>query len=193
MKPRKPSRPNPQIAQLIVFASELKAGKYPFKAYQLWELGRHASAAGNLEEAVTLLSEAIATGPEFAPAYNTLAWLYADKLGTHLAEAEKLARRALELEPDAMHINDTLGWILYKQGRYTEALRVFKQALTHAPKNAEYLYHASLAAMKNGQPSEALAYLTRSIALDTRIRQRIQTQSEFDAIRFTPAFRALLQ
>ena len=186
-------RPNPQIAQLIVFASELKAGKYPFKTYQLWELGRRAGAAGNLEEAVTLLSEAIATGPEFAPAYNTLAWLYADTLGTHLAEAEQLARRALELEPDATHINDTLGWILYKQGRYAEALRVFEQALAHAPKNAEYLYHASLAAMKNGQPSEALEYLTQSIALDKHIKGRIQTQSEFDAIRFTPAFRALLQ
>ena len=186
-------RPNPQIAQLVVFASELKAGKYPFKTYQLWELGRRAGAAGNLEEAVAMLSQAIAAGPEFATAYNTLAWLYADKLGTHLAEAEKLARRALELEPDATHINDTLGWILYKQGRYTEALRVFEQALAHAPKNAEYLYHASLAAMKNGQPSEALEYLTRAIASDKRIGQRIQTQSEFDAIRFTPAFRALVE
>ena len=55
-------RPNSQIAQLIVFANELKAEKYPFKTYQLWELGRRAGAAGNLEEAVALLSEAITTG-----------------------------------------------------------------------------------------------------------------------------------
>ncbi len=186
-------RPNPQIAQVIVFASELKAGKYPFKTYQLWEQARRASAAENLEAAVTLLSEAIATGPEFAAPYNTLAWLYADKLGTNLVEAEKLARRALELEPDATHINDTLGWILYKQGRYAEALNVFEQALAHAPNNAEYLYHASLAAMKDSQPAQALEYLTQAIALDKRVGQRIQTQSEFDAIRFTPAFRALIQ
>ena len=186
-------RPNPQITQLIVFASELKAEKYPFKTYQLWEQGRRASAAGNLKEAVALLSEAIATGPEFAAAYNTLAWLYADKLGTNLAEAEKLARRALQLEPDATHINDTLGWILYKQGRYAKALTVFEQALAHAPNNAEYLYHASLAAMKNDQPSQALEYLTQAVALDKRIIQRMQTQSEFDAIRFTPAFRTLMQ
>ena len=186
-------RPNPQIVQLVAFASELKAGKYPFKSYQLWEQGRRASAVGNLEAAVALLTEAIATGPEFAAAYNTLAWLYADKLGTNLAEAEKLARRALELEPDATHINDTLGWILYKRGRYAEALTLFEQALAHAPNNAEYLYHASLAAMKNGEASKVLEYLTQAIALDKRIGQRIQTQSEFDAIRFTPAFRALLQ
>ncbi len=185
--------PHPQVAQLIEFASELKTGKYPFEAYQLWEQGRRAGAAGNLEAAVALLSQAIAAGPEFAAAYNTLAWLYADKLGTNLAEAEKLAKRALELDPDATHINDTLGWILYKQGRYAEALTVFEQALAHAPDNAEYLYHGSLAAMKNGQTSQALEYLNRAVALDARIRQRVETQSEFDAIRFTPAFRSLIR
>ena len=186
-------RPNPQVAQLITFASELKARKYPFKTYQLWEQGRRASAAGNLEQAVTLLSEAIATGPKFAPAYNTLAWLYADKLGTNLAEAERLARRAHELDPNATHIYDTLGWILYKQGRYAEALDTFEQVIASAPNNAEYLYHGSLAAMKNGQSSQALEYLTQATALDKRIVQRVQTQNEFDAIRFTPAFRALVR
>ena len=185
-------RPSPQIAQLITFASELKAGKYPFEAYQLWEQGRRASAMGNLEKAVALLSQAITAGPEFAAAYNTLAWLYADTLGTHLAAAEKLARRGLELDPDATHINDTLGWILYKQGRYAEALVVFAEALAHAPNTAEYLYHASLAALKNDQTDQALEYLTQAIALDKRYVQRIQTQSEFDAIRFTPAFRAIV-
>ena len=185
-------RPNPQIAQLLIFASELKAGKYPFTAYQLWEQGRRASAAGNLEAAAAFLSEAIAAGPEFAAAHNTLAWLYADKLGTNLTEAERLARRARELDPDATHIHDTLGWILYKQGRYREALRTFEQALAHTPDNPEYLYHASLAAMKAGQSSQALRYLTEAVALDKQLIQRAQTQSEFDAIRFKPEFRALI-
>ncbi len=186
-------RPNSQVVQLVAFASELKAEKYPFRTYQLWEQGRRASAAGNLEDAVALLSEAIATGPEFAAAYNTLAWLYADKLGTNLAEAERLARRAYELDPDATHIYDTLGWILYKQERYGEALKAFEQVLARAPNNSEYLYHGSLAAMKTGQSSQALEYLSQAIALNRRIVQRVETQSEFDAIRFTPAFRALVQ
>lgn len=185
-------RSNPQVTQLLIFANELKAGKYSFKTYQLWEQGRRASAAGNLEEAVTLLSKAIAAGPEFAPAYNTLAWLYADKLETNLAEAEKLARRAHELDPEATHIYDTLGWILHKQGRYTEALNTFKQALERTPNNAEYLYHASLAAMKIGQSSQALKYLAAAITLDKRLIRRVQTQSEFDSIRFTPVFRNLV-
>ena len=185
-------RPSPQVAQLLTFANELKAAKYPFKTYQLWDQGRRASAAGNLAEAIALLSEAIEIGPDFAAAYNTLAWLYADKLGTNLAEAERLARHAQVLDPDAAHIQDTLGWILYKQGRYREALDAFKQALVYTPNNAEYLYHASLATLKNGQSSQALKYLTKAIALDKQFIQRAQTQSEFDAIRFSPEFRALI-
>ena len=186
-------RPSPQVVQLIAFANELKAGKYPFEAYQLWTQGQRASATGNQEQAVVLLSQAIVAGPNFAAAHNTLAWLYADKLGTNLAVAEKLARRAYELDPEATHIYDTLGWILYKQGRYAEALDVFEHILARSPNNAGYLYHGSLAAMKSGQSSQALKYLTQAIALDKRIVQRVQTQSEFDAIRFTPEFRALVQ
>ena len=94
--------------------------------------------------------------------------------------------------PDATYIHDTLGWILYKQGRYREALNAFEQVLAYTSNNPEYLYHASLAAMKEGQSSQALKYLTKAIALDKQFIQRAQTQSEFDAIRFSPEFRALI-
>ena len=185
-------RPSPQVAQLLTFATELKAGKYPFEAYQLWEQGRRANAAGNLAEAVTLFSKAIEVGPKFAAAYNTLAWLYADKLETNLEAAEKLARQAHALDPDAAHIYDTLGWILHKQGHHTEALNAFEQALEQGPNNAEYLYHASLAAMAIGESAQALKYLTEAIAVDKQFIQRARTQSEFNSIRFTPAFRNLV-
>ena len=185
-------RPSAAVAQVLRFAHELKAGKYPYEAYQLWEQGRRASAAGDLAGAVALLSQAIEAGPTFAAAYNTLAWLYADTLGTNLVEAERLARRARELAPEATYIYDTLGWVLYKQGRYGEALDVFEEALARAPNTAEYLYHGSLAALKTGQTAQALKYLTQAVAVDTRYIEKANAQSEFDAIRFTPAFRAIV-
>lgn len=201
---------NAFAAQLIIFARELKAGKYPFRAYQLWEQGRRASAEGDVAGAVALLSQAIAEGPEFVEAHNTLAWLYADKLETHLAEAERLARRAILLSNDTNrdrfpsrytvgetserpHLHHTLGWILYKQGRYAEALNAFEDALQHSANNAEYLYHASLAALKNGSSLQALEYLEQAIAQDTQWIEMARTQAEFDTIRWMPAFRALVR
>jgi tetratricopeptide (TPR) repeat protein len=48
-------------------------------------------------------------------AYNNLAWLYY-KMDTKLQEAEKLARKAVELSPDSVDFKDTLGKIIEKRG-----------------------------------------------------------------------------
>ncbi len=188
-------RPTPQVAQLLIFLGELRAGIYPFKAYRLWERGRRAISAGELESAVRFLSQAITAGAEFIEAYNTLAWLYVDKLETNLSTAERLARRAIFLagEKPRAHLFHTLGWIFYKQGRYAEALTAFKEAILHAPDVAEYVYHASLASLRNGETSEALEYLSQAIARDEQFREAAQTESEFDTIRFTDAFSAAVQ
>ncbi len=49
-------------------------------------------------------------------AYNNLAWLYYTT-GEHLEEAERLARKAVELSPDSPDFVDTLDKIVTKLGR----------------------------------------------------------------------------
>lgn len=49
-----------------------------------------------------------------ARAYNNLAWLYYTR-DEHLEEAEKLARKAVELNPDADDFRDTLQKIIEKR------------------------------------------------------------------------------
>ena len=49
-------------------------------------------------------------------ALNNLAVLYSDDLG-QLDKAYDLAKKAREVAPNDPHIADTLGWILYKEGR----------------------------------------------------------------------------
>lgn len=48
-------------------------------------------------------------------AYNNLAWLYYT-MDTKLQEAEKLARKAVELSPDSVDFEDTLDRIIEKGG-----------------------------------------------------------------------------
>jgi tetratricopeptide (TPR) repeat protein len=48
-------------------------------------------------------------------AYNNLAWLYYT-MDTELQEAEKLARKAVELSPDSVDFEDTLDRIMEKRG-----------------------------------------------------------------------------
>jgi tetratricopeptide (TPR) repeat protein len=54
-----------------------------------------------------------------ARAYNNLAWLYYTR-GEHLEEAEKLARKAVELNPESGDFRDTLEKIIEKRSSVTE-------------------------------------------------------------------------
>jgi tetratricopeptide (TPR) repeat protein len=54
-----------------------------------------------------------------ARAYNNLAWLYYTR-DEHLEEAEKLARKAVELNPEAGDFRDTLDKIIEKRSTTTE-------------------------------------------------------------------------
>ena len=65
--------------------------------------------------------------PKNASAMNFIGYAYAER-GVKLVEAERLIRRALELRPDDGYITDSLGWVLFKQGR----LAVLAQAVQRA-------------------------------------------------------------
>jgi tetratricopeptide (TPR) repeat protein len=54
-----------------------------------------------------------------ARACNNLAWLYYTR-GEHLEEAEELARKAMELNPEAGDFRDTLDKIIEKRATVTE-------------------------------------------------------------------------
>jgi len=61
-------------------------------------LGNVYFQQGDLDQAEKFFKEALEKEPENADALNNLAWLYYTK-GENLEEAEKLAARALEINP----------------------------------------------------------------------------------------------
>jgi Tfp pilus assembly protein PilF len=68
--------------------------------------------------------------PKHVQAMNYLAFTWAEG-NTNLNEAEKMARGALAVDAKDGYIMDTLGWILYKQGRFNEAVKVLEAAYKH--------------------------------------------------------------
>lgn len=58
---------------------------------------------------------------------NDLGYLYADR-GVHLERAEAMIRKALEDEPENSSYLDSLGWVLYRLGRYEEAIGPLEKA-----------------------------------------------------------------
>jgi type IV pilus assembly protein PilF len=83
-----------------------------------------------------------------------------------LEEAERHARRALEVKPDFREAKNTLGVVLIHRKRYPEAIRVLKPLTTdilyQTPENA--WGNLGLAYLESGQLSRAIDALRRSVA-----------------------------
>ncbi len=121
------------------------------KSSVLGEMGRD-------KEALAVLEKAIELDPDDANLNNNLGYMYAD-MGIELPKAERMIRKALA-EVKADHILDSLGWVLYKQGRFVDASRVFEQILSKTEQGAGLdtvvLNHAADNYYRMGQKDKAV-------------------------------------
>jgi len=80
-----------------------------------------------VDDAIAVYRQSAKRWPDSATSLNALGYTLADRTD-HYDEAEKLIRKALELNPDSAAIIDSWGWILYRQGQYDEALIYLERA-----------------------------------------------------------------
>jgi tetratricopeptide (TPR) repeat protein len=101
-----------------------------------------------------------------AQALNYLGYMWAER-GVNLAEAEEFIRRAVDQEPGNAAYLDSLGWVLYQQGRYHEALVPLERAaqLAGAEPDATIEEHLGDVLEKLGRRSEAVKAWERAAAL----------------------------
>ncbi len=83
---------------------------------------------GHFEDAEKEFKWVIQKDPENAMALNYLGYMYADK-GIKLRESRDLIERALKIDPENGAFLDSYAWVLYKMGKYEEALVQMKKAL----------------------------------------------------------------
>ena len=78
------------------------------------------------------LKKLISLQPDHAHAYNALGYSLADR-NLRLPEAHGLLEKALELAPDDPFIIDSMGWLMYRMGRQTQALEYLRKAYAARP------------------------------------------------------------
>lgn len=74
-----------------------------------------------LPDAILEYRRAVKRWPDSAMSLNAFGYTLADRTDEY-REAEKLIRKALKLEPESAAIIDSMGWVLFKLGRYDDAL-----------------------------------------------------------------------
>ncbi len=97
-------------------------------AESLYSLTSLYSDLDQQQESLDLLQQIVALDPGHAGACNDLGFEWADH-GKNLAQAESLIRKAVLAEPDNAAFLDSLGWVLYKRGRFDEAKKYLDQAV----------------------------------------------------------------
>ncbi len=120
--------------------------------------------------------------PDFVPALNNLAYLYAERLN-QLDKAYDLARKARALKPEDAATADTLGWILYKRADFDGALALLKESAAKLPNVPEIQFHLGMACYMMGQIEAAR----------TALRQAADAQSDFPGKRDLERRLALLE
>lgn len=101
--------------------------------------------------------------PEDPEVANSYGYFLAEK-GQDLDLAEGLIREALAADPGNGAYLDSLGWVMYRHGRYEEAFDYLIQAVNVLPDDPIILEHLGVVLNLLGQKSEALDILKRSLA-----------------------------
>jgi len=119
---------------------------------------------GDFAKARDSYEKVLALNPNFVPALNNLAYIYSEKL-TNLDRAAELARKAHELVPAEPSVQDTFGWVLYRQGKYQDAAELLQQSVSKSPDNGEIQFHLGMANYMMGRLDEARAALEKAVSV----------------------------
>lgn len=98
-----------------------------------------------------------AVDKNFSPAQNALAYLLAEE-NSELDKAELLIKKALKQKPDSGCSIDTLGWIMFKQGKYNDAFEQLLKAHKLVPDSATILAHLGDCSLALNKPEQAVEY-----------------------------------
>ena len=103
--------------------------------------------------------------PDFAPAYNNLAWMQAES-GQKLDQASQWAATAVKLEPNNPALRDTQGWVYRAQRQFAEAETVLEKAATMSPPIADVHYHLGLVYLDQKKTDPARRAFKDALAID---------------------------
>ena len=101
--------------------------KDPDTADLLYDRAMVAEKINKLDSMEADLRRVIELRPEHAHAYNALGYTFAER-NQRLDEAYELVQKAVKFAPNDVFIQDSLGWVLYKNKKYAEAIKLLTEA-----------------------------------------------------------------
>jgi tetratricopeptide (TPR) repeat protein len=120
---------------------------------------------GRFDEALARIIPLYGNDREDPSLANLYGYLLAEK-GEKLDLAESLLGEALERDPENGYFLDSLGWIRFKEGKYRDALDIFRKALDKVPNDAVIWDHVGDTLLKLNERAKALEAYEKSLGID---------------------------
>jgi tetratricopeptide (TPR) repeat protein len=131
-----------------------------------FQVGAALERGGRPEEAVRYLEKSLELEPNFDEALNHLGYMWAEK-GIELDRAHDMIRKAVAAEPDNPAYLDSMGWVLFKQGKPGEALTWLEKAVRLLPEPDATVYdHLGDVLAALGRKSDAREAWQKSLSLE---------------------------
>lgn len=140
------------------------ARRDPKDSELLYDQAMLAEKMGNNADMERLLRQLIAAKPDYHPAYNALGYSLAER-NIRLPEARQLIQKALDFAPGDPFISDSLGWVEFRMGNRSEALRILDTAYKARP-DAEIAAHLGEVLWALGQRERAQAVWKEGLLLN---------------------------
>ena len=121
----KDQRKNDEAATVFQEALTL----YPTNKDLFLEYAMFQDEQKDVEGALASMEKVLTINHDEPYALNYLAYTWAER-GEKLEKALEYVKKALELQPDDGFIRDSFGWVLFKMGRFDEALKELKKSYT---------------------------------------------------------------
>ena len=109
------------------------------KYYAYSSLTRYFRLKKDQNNTIGIYEEALTALPDNASMMNSYAWyIFQNKVSDYYERGIEVAKKAVEIEPEADSIWDTLGQLLFAAGYTEQAIRAMQKASDLAPGEASY-------------------------------------------------------
>ncbi len=136
-----------------------KANKKPAPLYLIMSVA--AMKEGDEQEEKRELDKAFHAAPDDPMVLNNMAFFLASHT-THYEKALSYAKKAASLDKHP-YIQDTVGFVLFRMGRFSQAQPYFESAWNSHFRDPEFLYHMGMNEWKIGQAQKARNILKRAL------------------------------
>lgn len=139
-----------------------------------------------LPQAEEWLEQVLDEFPDDPGANNDLGYLWADQ-GKRLQRALKMCERAVAAEPDNEAYVDSLGWVLFRLGRYEEALQHLQKAASGQSPDGVILDHLGDAYLATKQIEKARQAWSRALESFDKVRDADKIKATREKLEQNPA------